>query len=560
MITSLQNFFLKHNKWLFGGLLVVIIVTFVLTIGPQSFFGSGSGMQRKALQYYGYDLSSESDQRAMAFTAEISAILHPELQLRREQIMDYAYLRVAALGIASQLGIPQPTTSELSEYVETLMIFADRQTGEFSAETYNQMMEALQSNARFDKQSIGMVLREDYRIKQVRDALSGPGYALPFEIRQDYLDRETSYTVSLANFPYDSFNPEISATDEELLQFFNENPSRYEIEETLSVTALLFKAANFLTEVPASTEEDLQAWFATNKARYEANREQPAPVEGEETPPELPELALDDVREQVVAEWQSSQAGRIAAKKSEQFSLKLWQDSVALDSPEFDSMLQEYKVQTRDLPPYSRQQSPAQADVPAQLLNSMWIFASNPNRYFSDIAQIRDGAVILVKRGLTEARMPAFEEVREAVATDYELSEKRRLFAEKGRELTETLAGRLESESFADAAAALGLAVEDLEPFTGSAVPQQLRSSALWEQAQFLPQGSVSPMVILEDKGILACIREKSVPEIDTLSEDYKAFVEQRTDGFSDAMGWARLREITDTSLNALMGPPVAQE
>ena len=48
MITWLQNFFLKHNKWLFGSLLVVIIVTFVLTIGPQSFFGSSGPQQREA--------------------------------------------------------------------------------------------------------------------------------------------------------------------------------------------------------------------------------------------------------------------------------------------------------------------------------------------------------------------------------------------------------------------------------------------------------------------------------------------------------------------------------
>ena len=457
MITSLQNFFLKHNKWLFGGLLVVIIVTFVLTIGPQSFFGSGSGMQRKALQYYGYDLSSESDQRAMAFTAEISAILHPELQLRREQLMDYAYLRVAALGMANQLGIPQPTREELAAYVETLMIFADPQTGEFSAESYNRMMDALQSNARFDKDSVGMVLREDYRIKKVRDALAGPGYSLPFEIRQDYIDRETSYTVTLANFAYGSFNPAIEASDEDLLQYFNENPSRYEVAETLSVSALLFKGANFLEEVPAPAEQDLEAWFAANKAKYEANREQPEPVEGGEEVPELPALTLADVRDQVVSEWTTAQAGKIAAKKSEQFSLKLWQDSVALDSPEFASMLQEFKVQTRELPAYSRNQPPSQPDVPAQLLNSMWIFATNPNRYFSDIAQISDGAVILVKRGLTEARMPGFEEVREQVTADYQLAEKRRLFAEKGRELRDALADGLETQPFEEAAAALGL-------------------------------------------------------------------------------------------------------
>ena len=550
MITSLQNFFLKHNKWLFGGLLVVIIVTFVLTIGPQSFFGSGGGQQRQALKFYGYDLSSESDQRAMAFTAEVSAILHPELQIRREQLMDYAYLRVAALGIASQIGIPNPTKEELSAYIGTLMVFANPQTGEFSAESYNRMMEALQNNARFDRESIGLVLREDYRIQKVREALGGPGYALPFEIKQDYIDRETRYTVSLARFAFADFNPGIDPTEEELRQYFNENPSRYEIPETLKTTALLFKGEAYLDEVEEPTEVELQAYFTTNRSRYETAREET----GEAGTTEQPELTFAEVRDEVRADWIEQEARKIAAKKGEQFSIRLWQEGIALGSPEYVSLLENFEVETLDLPAYSRNQPPRIEGVPAQLLNSMWVFASNPNRYFSDIAQNANGAVIVVKQALSESRMPEFEEVREAVAADYRREEKRRLFAEKGEELRDTIQSRLEDESFEAIAEELGLAVESLDTFEGNAVPQQLRQSTVWDQAQYLDAGEISRMVISGDQGTLAYVAEKEVPEVDTGSEDYQDFVAQRTGFFNDALGWARLREITDTSLSSLLG------
>ena len=191
MITALQNFFLKHNKWLFGGLLVVIIVTFVLTIGPQSFFGSSSSGRVESINYYGYDLTSDQDRRAMSYTAEISAILHPELQLRQQQLNDYAYMRVAGLGIAAQLGMPDPNEEQLGDYIETLLLFADPASGEFSAETYNRMIELLQVNARFSRDAIARAIREDYLISQVLDILSGPDYALPFEIRQSYVDQRT---------------------------------------------------------------------------------------------------------------------------------------------------------------------------------------------------------------------------------------------------------------------------------------------------------------------------------------------------------------------------------
>ncbi|MEX0330931.1 MAG: SurA N-terminal domain-containing protein [Puniceicoccaceae bacterium] len=546
MITSLQNFFLKHNKWLFGGLLIVIIVTFVLTIGPQSFFGSGTGGQRQSLNYYGYDLTSESDQRSMSFTAEISAILHPELRLRREQLMDYAYMRVAGLGMANQLGIPQPSKEELAAYVETLLIFADPATGEFSAESYNRMMDSLQSSARYNREAIGTVLREDYRIAEVRKALGGPDYSLPHEVRQDYLDQQTTYEIAIARLDFDSFEPEIDSTDEALLQFFNENPARYEVEETLLVDALLFRASAYLEEVADPVEGVLEAFFATNSARY-----QPAPVEGEEAV----EVTLADVRDQALADWKLSEARGVAARKGEAFSLKLWQDSVVLDSEAYGSMVEEFSVEVRELPPYSRTSSPSVQDIPADLLNSMWIFASNPNRYFSDIGQIADGAVVLVKRGLTEARMPEFEEVRDLVARDFAASEKRRLFSEKGSELYTEISARLGSEPFSGIAESLGLTVESMEPFSGSQPPRELLASTLWDQARFLEEDRVTRMVINGNQGSFACVTSKEVPQVDASDEEFIAFVAQRTNVLGGAMGWARLREITDNSLNQLIGP-----
>lgn len=551
MITWLQNFFLKHNKWLFGGLLIVIIVTFVLTIGPQSFFGSGTTQQRESLQFYGYDLTSESDQRALAYTAEISAILHPELQVRREQLMDYAYLRATALGIASQLGIPEPTKEELSGYVETLETFQNPQTGEFSAQAYRNMMDAMQSSDRYDAEAIATVMREDFRILQVRNALGGPDYSLPFEVQKEYVDRQTDFEVVLARYLYTSFNPEIEANEEDLLQYYNENPARYEIPETISVEALMFKAEAYMDEVPEPAEAELESWFAANKSRYETEPD----ADSDEEAAEIPEITLADVREEVIADWKTDQARKIAAKKSEQFSLRLWQESVALDSPEYTALLEHFAVDTRTVPPYPRNQPPSTQTIQAELLNSMWIYADNPNRYFSDIGQTPDGAVLLVSRGVTDSRMPEFEEVKSAVRENYFMAEKRRLFAEEGEALKATIEDRLADESFTEIAASLGLETEELEPFSGETVPRELLQSTIWDQAQFLDEGALSRMILQGQAGIFAYMKSKSVPELDTGSEGYQEFLADRTSFVSESMGWARLREISDQSLSALLGP-----
>ena len=558
MITALQNFFFKHNKWLFGSLLVVIIVTFVLTIGPQSFFGGNSSRQRESLEYYGYDLSSPADQRALAQAAEVSAILHPELRLNRQQTMDYAYLRLTALGLANQLGIPAPREKELQEYVESISIFQNRQTGEFSSETYNRILQALQGSDRFDRRTMGRVLREDYRIRKVRTALSGPDYTLPFAIKQDYLARETEYDLVLAHLDYNAFSPGLEISEEDLRSFFEENPARYEIPERLPVTALMFNASAYKEDVSEPSEEELRRFFSQNKARYEealAPEKTAETEDEEETEPEPVTFAM--AREEVREDWMEEEASEIAARKSDQFSVRLWREKIKLGSSDYERLIEEFSVRTREIEPFARGNAPSVEEVPQELLSSMWMYSTNPDRYFSDVARISDGAVLLVTEGSTPSRMPSFDEVRDQVRAQYRESEKRRLFAAKGQELRSQFRDNLPDEDFASLAAEAGLEVEDPEPFQGASVPQDLRRSEIWEEAQHLSEGRISNMVINNERGSFAYMASRTEPEIDTDGEQYVRYTQQRQSAIGDTLGWVRLREMTDQNLGSVLGGTV---
>lgn len=567
MITRLQNFFLKHNKWLFGSLLVVIIVTFVLTIGPQSFFGGPSGPQREAIEYYGYDLSSEADQRALAQSAEVSAILHPELRLRRQQMMDYAYLRVTALGIANQLGIPQPTEKQLQNYIETISLFQDRQTGEFSAETYNSILQALQSNARFSRPLLARVLREDFRIREVRRAMAGPDYTLPFATRQDYLNRRTSYRMALAHLDYASFSPELEPAEEDLRSFYKENPGRYEIPERIQVTALFFREQAYRDEVDEPTEEQLRTLFNQRKTQYEeefgpgesTSENEASAEDSDSAASDEPAITFGEIRDEVRQDYIIDEAIAIAARKAENFSVQLWQQKLPYDSDAYHDLLESFEVRSRSLEPYARGQAPSLEDVPAELLESMWIYLTNPQRYFSDIATIDDGAVVLVTQGSLPSRMPPFEEVKAAVTTQYKTAEKRRLFAERGKEIREQLSTAVsrEDKPFIEAATELGLQVEELDTFTGASIPREIRSAGIWEQARFLEEGEISPMSLQENRGTFAYMKQRSVPSVDFSSEEFTTYAQRRQNAMGDTLGWVRLREITDQNLGSLLGGPV---
>lgn len=558
MITWLQNFFLKHNKWLFGGLLIVIIVTFVLTIGPQSFFGSGSSTEQRRLQFHGYDLASEADQRTMSQHAEISAFLNPELQLQGEQIMNYAYVRVAALGLADQLGIPEPGVDALKAYIQSLRAFQDPTTASFSADSYQRIVDIVENSGRFSPNTLARVLREDYRIAEVRRALGGPDYTLPFEVDQAYLDAKSTFAVDLLHFDINRFNPDISASDEVLEAFYNENPARYEIPESVSVTALMFRAEAYLTEIRDPEGDVLEAYFAANKATY-----QPAPPASEsetETETEIPEVALEDVLERVVLDWKTEQAKSLAARKCEQFSVQLWQRKIALGSPEYEALLAQFAVEQQPMEPFSRGATPRSSELPFQLFESVWAYTNTANRYFSDLANTNDGAGLLVVNERIPARQPAFSEVRGEVRTAFLDSEKRRLFAERGKELHDRLQAELNPSSVEELAKELDLEYAAIDPFAGDRVPFSLRRNQLWDQVRFLEAGDVTPMSMDANRGTFAYLKEKTPAELDPESEAYQQFLQLRGTRADNAMGWARLRQITDRGLEVLFPEQAAAE
>lgn len=136
MITWIQTVLQKHNKVLFSALLIIVTVTFVLTIGNQSFFGSGTPQQYRRMDFFGFNLKNSGEVNYIQLTAEVSSILHPERQVSRQRLVNYGYDRIAALFIARQLGIQEPGKQEVEAYIKSLPVFQD-ENGKFDADAYS---------------------------------------------------------------------------------------------------------------------------------------------------------------------------------------------------------------------------------------------------------------------------------------------------------------------------------------------------------------------------------------------------------------------------------------
>jgi len=563
MITKLQTIFLKHNKVLFSILLVVVLVTFVLTIGPQSFFGGPDPMKVEARNFFGYNLNNENNVRSMMVDAQVSAAFHPELGLRGDSLGEYAYMRVAALGLARQLGLPRPTRDQVDAYVRSLDAFSNPQTGAFDAEAYRATVSMLKDRAGFSDEQMSRVLRDDTLINTVRTSLGGPAYIVPFEIRQDYLARETSWEVDIATFDYNSFQPQLDPTVEQLEAFYDSNPERYAEPEKIRVAVVRFDAASFIDQIAAPAEDVLAGYFERNRFRYQrlfddrrkAAADAAAAALGTEAPaaePEAQTVTLADVRSDVENDWRRDQARGLAGERAERFSLALWENKIERGSEAFDQQLAQSGGTLVPVPAYTRGSSPAPSVLPNALAETMWVHAESV-RYFSDPVETPDGAAVAIFQERIAARQPAFTEVNARVEQDWKAEERRRLFIERGAELRAELEAAVAAgTSFADAATGLGLAVESPEPFKGSDVPVELLRNQAWAQAQYTAPGGITPMVASATEGVFVHVRSKTVPEISDDSPELAQFMENRR-GIMDRMsGWLRLQEFTTRALESL--------
>lgn len=540
MITRLQTFFLKHNKWLFSALLVVIIVTFVLTIGNQSFFGGNPTARVESREYYGYDLNNPEDLRQLGLHGAISAQLHPELGVQGPRIQQYAILRVSALGLANELNINPPGSGQLESYIESLPVF-QAQTGEgFDQQRYQQFRTfvAMQMGG---EGALAKVLREDYRIGKVREAFAGPGYVVPFSVQQNYAQSETSWEVKLAQRGYADFQPELEPDEEELRAFYQEDPGRFTVPERLEVSAVRFRAESFLDAVAEPSGEELEQYFNRYRFRY-----QEQPVDNEAEPAEV---TLEAVRGEVLADYRSEQATGLAREASDRFATTLYEQAIERQGDAFADLLQEHEATVEPLGAYSRGNPPGATDIPANAFESMWIHVSG-DRYFSDLVSTTDGAAILLLDERLPENIPPFEEVAAEVEEAWAAEERRRLFAESAQDweaqIHEALAN---GATFEEAASDAGFAVTSPESFLGKDTPTELLRLQVAAELVSLEPQQASPVVISGQAAAMIHVESVDRPEVDSASEDFIAFLESELEARRANNGWAALNAWTDRTL-----------
>lgn len=521
MISWIQHHLIRHGRWIFITLLIVIIVAFVFTIGNTP----GCTTNRSsyvAQEFYGYDLNSPRDTDLLGKKVSLSALVNTGRPISDpRQFQNMLPQRIAMLYVADQLGIPAPAQETLGDYIQSKPLFFGPD-GNFSRDQFTLFADNIETNPEYPKGMFVTVMAEDFRIDQVRNAMSGPGFVLPAEARVQAQRNQTTYQLATASLAYTDFEPEIADDAEALKAYFEANQENYEIPERIEASYAFFPTQNYVEADTSYDETALREHFISKRAQfvadYEASQPKPEPVaEGEEAP-EKPAVTFADVQDAVAADYADAQAERTANDAAQAFALTLYNDSIAQDSAAFNSLLSEYTVSLQTIEPFTQAGASRRA-LPADMLKEAFTLGQ---RYYSSVYPMDGGFAILFLNGRIAPEIPSFEAVAAEVTVNYKAEQKRELFSAKGESLKAELDAKLaEGSSFAEAAEALELTLAEFESFAFSEPPAELDRAAL-QQAQNLESGELSEMITTASQvGIFIYIAEKTVPEIGADDEDF---------------------------------------
>ena len=514
MISWIQNHLIRHGRWIFLTLLSVIIVAFVFTIGNTPGCTSDQSAYREN-NFYGYDLNSPREMGIISEKVSLSSILNTGRPIQSEQQFQSEVMsRIALLHLANEIGIPTPNQKTLELYIMTKAAFRGPD-GQFSRDAYTSFVDNIESNPRMPQGLFVVVLEENYRIDQVRDALGGPGYALPSEALAQTKRNETTLKLATAEINYADFTPEVTAVESVLKDYYAANPKRYEIAERIQASYITFPAAKYADQVVAPEQAELRDHFIANRAEFVTAYEAAQP-KADTSDAEKPAVTFEDVREAVATDLAGQAAMRIANQAAQSFAYTLYRDNIEQDSAAFNTLLNESNLTITEIPAYTAEGAARRA-LSTEMLEAA--FTLTQKRYFSDAYAIDGGFGVLIYKGRIAPEIPAYDTVAAVVKADYTAEEKRRLFNENGVRLETELKDKIATGStFIEAAEMLDLKASESEAFKISEAPRTFNRAAL-QKAQSMSEGEVSPMLTSGDIGVFVYIEEKLVPEIEADDE-----------------------------------------
>ncbi len=485
MIGFFQNSMAKHHRLIFGVLLVFIVVSFVF------YTGSGSAADllgiRRASVVMGVNLNNRDD--VAPYT--LGAALGNGGRVSTATVAQ----RIFLVKTAEAYRIPAPTQEELSEYLSEQGLDAG-------------MLAAIRRNYDASEDVLRTAIVHSWKVQRFMQIFGNVPAVFESDVELIWKEMSTRRTVQFAELSPAAIAVVVPApSEEQLAAYYAEHKENFRIAEKVKLAFMkLVPAADAAAKIADPSDYELSV-FEGEKSADRATR---------------------------VAAWKKSQVlDAAAAELSNTLYEKLPTDSHNPRQDDFAKTLAESGLNFVEIPAFPRDSVPANAGLPAEILQSA-VAGLNDTLWRTDAIPAGDAVYVVVFLGSEPSRVPALEEVRDAVVSAWTRDEADARFVaaakEKGKALTK--------ENFLEVAKQNGFSVSAPAAFTASTVPEAFRSVDLISVLKTVPVGEISPMFRVGEKAVFAKLVSADVPAPDKNSDEFKRAYEM----FDANASWETLR------------------
>ena len=537
MLSGIQIFLEKNRKWLFGFLLVVIVVPFVFTIGSTP--GLVAGKKMRAMRLFGYNLNDRKQLETVVRNGSLSIALQTgnEENAWMEAAQGYAFYRLFLLSMAQQLRLPTPNEEALQAFLQKLPLFWDEKQ-QFSPDVYNTYLSNVKQM--FGKTfSLRQLLEEDCLCAQVRDVLQRTGFVLPQECEALFKHAKAHYNFEYFVVKNEEVVPE-QVAEADLREYFDNHQEDYRVGQKADVVLLFFDTKNYAASLPVVTDEILENYFNEHKNNFKGEKDK--------------EVVFSEVKEQVKAAWTEEQLFVLAEQSAMDLALTVYNQSIAYESELWKQLLDKNDVRCiHSLAPYTRDTLPKNKGLPEDVL--LKAFELSEDHFLSEPMRVKKGVVLVALKKFIPSYIPEMDEVRERLTADVKLFKREKAFGAK----VEQLVSLLQDSNLEKAKTAFKLETKILEDFSlengFKVLYELLQPYAIFEFMQGmgrLPLNQWSKAYPgVEDTVVLFKCTQQKLGEVTEKSEDFKKFKQNYLMHQKQVQSNAVLHEILEDAMNS---------
>ncbi len=541
MISWIQRTFQHHFRLIFAVLLLGMVIPFIFTIGSTPGIGRAEH-ETQTKEFFGHNLASREDDLRFREDARISASLQNGGALSEEQVQYYAIRRITSLYFADAMHIPEATPAEITNFIKDLRAFHGPD-GQFDVTRYDAFRSSLKARGDSTEADIVRVIGQDIRAGKVERLVGGPGYVMPSDLRSVLEKEDTTWTLETATVDYASFEPSLSLSDAEIAKFFSDNTFRYTIAPKVGVDYVAFPAAGYLPSVTA-TDAEVREYYDAQPSRF--------PKPGAAKAPSLkadPSADFAAVQKDVRQALLADKAERAAVQAASDFAFSLYQGKVTRGT--LDGFLAAHHLTKASLVPFTAEEGPAELLGSPQVAKAA--FELGADHFYSEGVPTPTGAAVLLWRESLPSRTPLLAEVRDKVKADAVDSQRRQHFIEFGKTFQAGIERRLKAgEAFdkavAEAAGSLKVSVKSFPAFVFKSKPADVDETVV-DALTHLAKGGVSDLKATADRGVLVYAADKKLPALDESNPDYARFKAQLAMNFARLDSTAILTELMQNEL-----------